>query len=135
MTTPENQKVGTSQTVWAAIASYDVTTKQPKSDVAQLLQNLTVRLGEELEVLREEHAAAKEEIAEATQTIAGLRRQLRSKSRLQLLVSLLALAGAILIGFGVNFLTDANSSPGWVMLGLGSLLQLGSVATLLVEAD
>jgi len=47
-----------------------------------------------------------------------------------------SLLGAVLVGFGVNYLTAGQSTPGWLMLGLGALLQVSALfVTFIVRED
>ena len=55
--------------------------------------------------------------------------------RFQVLASSLSLLGAVLVGFGVNYLTSEMPTPGWAMLALGAVMQLGALVAPLLDRE
>lgn len=130
-----NERAMDPQPLYAVIAAYDVTTVRPERDVSLLFRDLAVSLGAELETLRIKQTGNEVALAAAEERTLSLRRQLETLRRVQLLAGSLSLLGAVLVGFGVNYLSSDKPSPGWVMLMLGGLMQLGSLATAFVDRD
>lgn len=135
MAGPEETEPIRTLSVWAAATSYEVTTRRPKEEVALMYQRLAASLGGELTETRQKYVKATAELAGQEGKITALKHRLQVTKRLQLLAGLMSLVGAVLIGFGVNYLTDDKASPGWAMLGLGSLLQVIALGSNLVDRD
>lgn len=138
MTLPSrNQAVAPTdpQPLYAVIAAYDVTTIRPERDVALLFRDTAVSLSAELEALRVNHSATEVELATAREREFSLRHQLATLRRLQMIAGALTVLGATLVGFGVNYLTSDMPTPGWSMLIVGGLLQLGAIIAPLVDRD
>lgn len=123
------------QPLYAVIAAYDVTTVRPERDVALLFRDAAVSLSAELDALRTRQSETGVALATAEERVLSLRHQLSTLRRVQLLASWLGLLGAVLVGFGVNFLTSDKPVSGWVMLIAGALMQLVAVATSYVDRD
>ena len=119
----------------AVIAAYDVSTRRPQRDIAQLFRDVAASAGAEVQVLRADLSHKEVTLAVADERNASLRHRLATLRRIQLLAASLSLLGAVLIGFGVNYLTSGTDNPGWVMLALGAMMQLGSLAASLVDRE
>lgn len=100
-----------------------------------MYQRLAASLGEELTYAREDQVKATAELARQEGAISALKHRLQVTRRLQLLAGLMSLVGATLIGFGVNYVTDNKTSPGWTMLGLGIVLQVIALGANLVDRE
>jgi F0F1-type ATP synthase assembly protein I len=74
-------------------------------------------------------------LVKADEQVAGLQRQLKIARKTQALAGILSLVGAILIGFGVNYLTDGRATPGWAMLISGGLMQLGPLVASFLDRE
>jgi hypothetical protein len=123
------------QPLYAVIAAYDVTTIRPERDIALMFKDAAVSLSAELDSLRADHSHVRETLATSEERNVSLRRRLSTLRRIQLLVSSLSVLGAVLVGFGVNYLTSDEPAPGWTMLVLGAVMQLGALAAPLVDRE
>ncbi|MEY8656082.1 hypothetical protein [Brachybacterium paraconglomeratum] len=108
-------------------AAYDVTTVRPDQDVAQLFRDATVSLTNDLEELRSTHQETLISLATLREQLTAGQRQLEERRHAQALGSIMGLVGTILVGFGVNFLTSGDQSPGWAMLALGAVLEIAAI--------
>ena len=124
------------QPLYALIAAYDVTTARPHRDTAQLFRDMAASAHAEQERLRAANSAKELELAAAKAQVQALHRQVSTLRRVQFLGAATSLLGAVLVGFGVNYLTAGQSTPGWLMLGLGALLQVSALfVTFIVRED
>lgn len=123
------------QPLYAVIAAYDVTTRRPERDIALLFRDAAVSLSAELDALKADHRKVEVTLATAHERNTSLRRQLATLRRFQVLASSLSLLGAVLVGFGVNYLTSDMPTPGWAMLALGAVMQLGALVAPLVDRE
>lgn len=135
MVEPEPFEPQKTESVWSVFATYDVTTKRPKDDITKMFRDLSISLGNELRTLRDDHEKSSVALAAAHESISGLQNRLRTLRRIQFFAGALSLIGAVLIGFGVNYLTADQPTLGWTTLGLGILMELGSLGTTLVDRD
>ena len=124
------------QPLYALIAAYDVTTTRPHRDTAQLFRDMAASAHAEQERLRTANSAKEVELAASKARIQALDRQVANLRRVQFLGATMSLLGAILVGFGVNYLTSGQTTPGWLMLGLGGLLQASALfSTFVIRQD
>ena len=119
----------------AVFSAYDVTTVRPERDITQFFRDAAVSLGAELDALRTRQSESDVALATADERVRSLRHQVATLRRVQLLAGLLGVLGAVLVGFGVNFLSSDKPTPGWVMLILGGLIQLVAVAAPYIDRD
>ncbi|MDF1489421.1 hypothetical protein [Tessaracoccus caeni] len=115
-------------------------TTRPSRDTAQLFQEVAASMSSELDGLRAEHLVIKVNLAAANEREVALRTRLESVRRLQVFTSAINMIGAVLIGFGVNYLTDENATirlltGGWIMLGVGVTIQLATLIAPFIHRD
>lgn len=112
----------------AVFASYDVATKIPHRDITALFRDLASSLVSELEAERARHSMSELALVAAEEQAISLRRQLAMLVHAHALMAVMSLLDAILVGFGVAYLTSDQPASGWVMLALGVLMQVAVIA-------
>lgn len=123
------------QSLYQVYMGYDVTASRAPREAAQFFQGVAASNEGELGALRVKNSANEVALATAEEQIRSLQKQSTALRRGQGLGAVVSLLGAVLIGFGVNYLTSEVSTPGWVMLVLGGLLQLGVVVATFVNRE
>jgi hypothetical protein len=133
LTAIDSQPENGPRPLFQVIAAYDVWTASPQQNVTQFFRDTSVSLSSDLEKLRDTHQSTLISLATAKEQLQAQQRQLEDVKRMQLLGSAMGLAGAILVGFGVNYLTSEVPTPGWTMLVLGALLQMAAIGAQLIH--
>lgn len=100
-----------------------------------MLQRIVESVGPALDDLQRQHRDDTNELARANEQISSLHRRLNVARRIQTLAGALSLLGAVLIGFGVNYLTDEKTTPGWAMLLAGVLMELSSLGARFLDHE
>jgi F0F1-type ATP synthase assembly protein I len=135
MSSSENLEPPKNQTVWAAFGGYDARARRPHEEALSLFKRIVESLGDSHDDLQRQYSASASELVKADEQVAGLQRQLKIARKTQALAGILSLVGAILIGFGVNYLTDGRATPGWAMLISGGLMQLGPLVASFLDRE
>lgn len=117
------------QPLYAVWAAYDVSTVRPERDITMMFRDAAAALNAELDALRAEHIRSQVALATSNEKVLSLREEVKGLRRIQLFAACVAVIGSILIGVGVNLLTSESSTPGWIMLLLGALLELFAIAS------